>query len=425
MSKHQEILSYLEELPVGKRVSVRSISNHLGVSDGTAYRAIKEAENRGLVETRPRSGTIRIKSQKVSIERLTYAEIAEVTGSDVMAGQAGLDREFSKFSIGAMTEDNILSYLHDGGLLIVGDRTQIQKLALENENAVLVTGGFEIDENVLKLANKKNIPVLRSKHDTFTIATMINRALSNVQIKTDILTVEKIYRTSHEYGYLHETDTVKDYLDLVRKNRSSRFPVVNKDQVVVGVMTMRDAADQSPGTTLDKTMTRTVYMTGLSTNIANISQRMIAEDFEMVPVVRSNHTLLGVVTRRDVMDKMSRSQISALPTFSEQIGQKLSYHHDEVVITVEPFMLDKNGVLANGVLSEILTLMTQNLVVNSGRNMIIEQMLIYFLHAVQIDDVLRIQARIIHHTRRSAIIDYDLYLNQQIVAKANVTVKIN
>lgn len=425
MSKHQEILSYLEELPVGKRVSVRSISNHLGVSDGTAYRAIKEAENRGLVETRPRSGTIRIKSQKVSIERLTYAEIAEVTGSDVMAGRDGLDREFSKFSIGAMTEDNILSYLHDGGLLIVGDRTQIQMLALENENAVLVTGGFEINENVLKLANKKNIPVLRSKHDTFTIATMINRALSNVQIKTDILTVEKIYQTSHEYGYLHETDTVKDYLDLVRKNRSSRFPVVNKDQVVVGVMTMRDAADQLPGTTLDKTMTRNVYMTGLSTNIANISQRMIAEDFEMVPVVRSNHTLLGVVTRRDVMDKMSRSQISALPTFSEQIGQKLSYHHDEVVITVEPFMLDKNGVLANGVLSEILTLMTQNLVVNSGRNLIIEQMLIYFLHAVQIDDVLRIQARIIHHTRRSAIIDYDLYLNQQIVAKANVTVKIN
>ena len=425
MSKHQEILSYLEELPVGKRVSVRSISNHLGVSDGTAYRAIKEAENRGLVETRPRSGTIRIKSQKVSIERLTYAEIAEVTGSDVMAGRDGLDREFSKFSIGAMTEDNILSYLHDGGLLIVGDRTQIQMLALENENAVLVTGGFEINENVLKLANKKNIPVLRSKHDTFTIATMINRALSNVQIKTDILTVEKIYQTSHEYGYLHETDTVKDYLDLVRKNRSSRFPVVNKDQVVVGVMTMRDAADQSPGTTLDKTMTRNVYITGLSTNIANISQRMIAEDFEMVPVVRSNHTLLGVVTRRDVMDKMSRSQISALPTFSEQIGQKLSYHHDEVVITVEPIMLDKNGVLANGVLSEILTLMTQNLVVNSGRNLIIEQMLIYFLHAVQIDDVLRIQARIIHHTRRSAIIDYDLYLNQQIVAKANVTVKIN
>ena len=63
MSKHQAILDYLEKLPVGKRVSVRSISNYLQVSDGTAYRAIREAENRGIVETRPRSGTVRVKSK--------------------------------------------------------------------------------------------------------------------------------------------------------------------------------------------------------------------------------------------------------------------------------------------------------------------------------------------------------------------------
>ena len=425
MSKHQEILSYLEELPVGKRVSVRSISNHLGVSDGTAYRAIKEAENRGIVETRPRSGTIRVKSQKVAIERLTFAEIAEVTSSEVLAGQEGLEREFSKFSIGAMTEQNILSYLHDGGLLIVGDRTRIQLLALENENAVLVTGGFQVHDDVIKLANQKGIPVLRSKHDTFTVATMINKALSNVQIKTDILTVEKLYRPSHEYGFLRETDTVKDYLDLVRKNRSSRFPVINQHQVVVGVVTMRDAGDKSPSTTIDKVMSRGLFLVGLSTNIANVSQRMIAEDFEMVPVVRNNQTLLGVVTRRDVMEKMSRSQVSALPTFSEQIGQKLSYHHDEVVITVEPFMLEKNGVLANGVLAEILTHMTQDLVVNSGRNLIIEQMLIYFLQAVQLDDYLTLTSRVVRETRRSAIIDYDVYLDDQLVAKATMTVKIN
>ena len=54
-----------------------------------------------------------------------------MTSSEILAGQEGLEREFSKFSIGAMTEQNILSYLHDGGLLIVGDRTRIQLLALE------------------------------------------------------------------------------------------------------------------------------------------------------------------------------------------------------------------------------------------------------------------------------------------------------
>ena len=42
-----------------------------------------------------------------------------------------------------------------GGLLIVGDRTRIQLLALENENAVLVTGGFQVHDDVIKLANQK------------------------------------------------------------------------------------------------------------------------------------------------------------------------------------------------------------------------------------------------------------------------------
>ena len=124
------------------------------------------------------------------------------------------------------------------------------------------------------------------------------------------------------YGFLHDTDTVRDYLDLVRRNRASRFPVINQQQMLVGVVTMRDAGDKSPLTTLDKVMTKNVFMTGLSANIANISQRMIAEDFEMIPVVRSNQTLLGVITRRDIMEKMSRSQISSLPTFSEQVKRR-------------------------------------------------------------------------------------------------------
>ena len=425
MSKHQEIIAYLEKLPVGKRVSVRSISNYLGVSDGTAYRAIKEAENRGLVETRPRSGTVRVKSTKVVLEHLTYHEIAEITRSEVLAGQAGLDKEFSKFSIGAMTEQNIMRYLTEGGLLIVGDRTEIQRLALKNENAVLVTGGFSIEEDILSLADQMSIPILRTQHDTYTVATIINRALSNIQIKTDILTVEQVYRSAHEHGFLQETDTVKDYLDLVRKNRSSRFPVINQHQMVVGVVTMRDAGDKSPYTTLDKIMTKNPFMTGLKTNIANVSQRMIAEDFEMIPVVRSNQTLLGVITRRDILEKMSREQVSSLQTFSDQITQKLIRNGNDFAFTVEPFMLENNGVLSHGVLTEILNTATHQLISYSGRSLIIENMMIYFLQAVQLDDYLTLQSRLVRETRRSAIIDYEIYLEHQLVAKATITVKIN
>ena len=92
MSKHQEILDYLEKLPIGKRVSVRSISNFLNVSDGTAYRAIKEAENQGIVETRPRSGNHPCQIEKAVLEHLTYREILEITGSEILAGEEGLEK---------------------------------------------------------------------------------------------------------------------------------------------------------------------------------------------------------------------------------------------------------------------------------------------------------------------------------------------
>ena len=43
-SKHQQIIRYIESLPVGEKISVRSIAKNMEMSEGTAYRAIKEAE---------------------------------------------------------------------------------------------------------------------------------------------------------------------------------------------------------------------------------------------------------------------------------------------------------------------------------------------------------------------------------------------
>ena len=48
-TKHDQILKHIEDLPIGDRISVRSIAKSLSVSEGTAYRAIKDAENIGLV----------------------------------------------------------------------------------------------------------------------------------------------------------------------------------------------------------------------------------------------------------------------------------------------------------------------------------------------------------------------------------------
>ena len=88
-TKHEQIIRYIASLDVGHKISVRQIAKELNVSDGTAYRAIKEAENRGLVSTIERVGTIRIeKKEKEHFKRLTLPKLSTSSMDKCSAGGA-------------------------------------------------------------------------------------------------------------------------------------------------------------------------------------------------------------------------------------------------------------------------------------------------------------------------------------------------
>ena len=169
-----------------------------------------------------------------------------------------------------MTQENILRYLVKGGLLIVGDRENIQLLALEKHNAILVTGGFSVSEAVIRLADELDIPVMVTNYDTFTVATMINHALSNLRIKTDLTTVEQVYQVKAEYGFLHEGDTVRDFNTLIKQTKNVRFPVVNSKNLVVGVISMFDVVDKENNVDIKSIMSRNLIVAKPQASLANI-----------------------------------------------------------------------------------------------------------------------------------------------------------
>ena len=147
-TKHEQILKYIDDLPVGEKISVRQIAKELTVSEGTAYRAIKEAENKGYVSTIERVGTIRIeRKKKENIEKLTYAEVVNIVDGQVLGGRDGLHKTLNKFVIGAMKLEAMMRYTGAGNLLIVGNRTNAHELALQAGAAVLITGGFDTDDH--------------------------------------------------------------------------------------------------------------------------------------------------------------------------------------------------------------------------------------------------------------------------------------
>lgn len=99
---------------------------------------------------------------------------------------------------------------------------------------------------------------------------------------------------------------------------------------------------------------------------------------------------------------------------------------DYYQVMIEPTMIDSAGNLSNGVVAEFLKeISVRVLTKKHQKNIIIEQMMIYFLHAVQIDDQLRIYPKIITENRRSSTLDMEVMVDDQVIAKAIITTKLN
>ena len=437
-TKHDLIIAHIESLPVGERISVRGIAKELDVSEGTAYRAIKDAENSGIVSTIQRVGTIRIERKlKKHIEKLTFAEVSKIVEGEVLGGSAGLEKDLNKFVIGAMEEKAMERYITPGSLMIVGNRTNVQKLALKEGAAVLITGGFETTPEIETIADEQALPIISTTYDTFTVATMINRALSDQLIKKDILLVGDIYMPLDKTQYLETTDLVKDYKALSELTTHTRFPVVNKNRRVVGIVTAKDVLEKSDQQVIERIMTKEPRMAKKTMSVASVSHQMIWEGLEVMPVVTDDLSLLGIVTRQDIMKAMQlvQRQPQVSDTISDQIagqiqmveydfeGNKLEQPEFRFIVT--PQMVNELGTISFGVLSEIIaSAAKRSLLINQRRNTWIEQVNLHYFRLIQLESEVVLRPKILEFGRRSAKLDIEIFIENSLVGKAIVVCQV-
>lgn len=295
-TKHEQIIQHIISLDVGHKISVRQIAKQLNVSDGTAYRAIKDAENQGLVSTIERVGTIRIeRKKKENFEKLTFAEVVNIIDGQVLGGSNGLHKTLSKFVIGAMQLEAMMRYTEAGSLLIVGNRIKAHELALNEGAAVLITGGFDTEGHIKKLADDKELPIISTSYDTFTVAAMINRAIYDQLIKKEIIFVGDIATTLEETSYLKTKDTVGKWYELNEKSGHSRFPIVDEKLRVIGMVSSKDIVGKDKNIPIDRVMSKKPLVVKSKTSLASVSHTMVWEGIEVVPVVDNSGILKGVV----------------------------------------------------------------------------------------------------------------------------------
>lgn len=427
-TKHEQILQYIDDLPIGEKISVRQIAKELAVSEGTAYRAIKDAENKGYVSTIERVGTIRIeRKKKENIEKLTYAEVVNIVDGQVLGGREGLHKTLNKFVIGAMKLEAMMRYTGAGNLLIVGNRTKAHELALKAGAAVLITGGFDTEDEVKKLADELELPIISSSYDTFTVATMINRAIYDQLIKKEIILVEDILTPLDSAVYLKSNQKVSDYLQLNRETMHSRFPVVDKNLKVIGIVTSKDIMGHEPYTSIDKIMTKSPMTVGKQTSVASSSHLMVWEGIEVLPVVDESNRLEGIISRQDVLKalQMIQRQPQVGETIDDIVTNQLVFASgknkgDEIYrCEVTPQMTNHLGTISYGVFTTIVSEAASRVLRNYKKgDLVVENMTIYFLKPVQIESMLEINPRVLEVGRKFGKVDVEVFNEGVLVGKA-------
>lgn len=431
MSKHEDIIKYILSLEVGTKISVRSVAFAQGVSDGTAYRAIKDADSLGFVTTIPRVGTVRIeKVEKKSIEALTYGEVINIIDGTLLGGKDGIHKTLHKFVIGAMTIDAMEKHITPGCLLIVGNREEAQRLALENESGVLITGGFGCSDEIKKLACEKCLPIIASTYDTFTIASMINKAISESLIKKDIVLVEDIMKSSPHY--LKITDTVADWKNLIKQTQHERYPVVDDDMRVVGIATLKDLSGSTNDRELvGKLMCKSPITVTTKTTVAYAAHITGWEGIELCPVVH-NKKLIGVITRKDVIKALQyiARQPQVGETMEDMVLKNFEFESNNGEMyfygRITPQMLDPIGTASWSSLNMLIsTVGTMTLRHKNNINVFIDSISTYFMQPLQMDSVIDIYTKIIDMGRNFCKVQIEMYdRKKELIATSLMSAKV-
>lgn len=430
-TKHEQIIRHISSLKVGTKISVRQMARELDVSDGTAYRAIKEAENQGLVSTIERVGTIRIeRKEKEDFQQLTFAEVINIVDGQVLGGGEGLHKTLSKFLIGAMELDAMMQYTEAGSLLILGNRIKAHELAIKKGAAVLITGGFDTEDYIKRLADEKELPIMSTSYDTFTVAAMINRAIYDQLIKKEIIFVDDIQTPLEDLYYLYITDKAQRWYDLNQISTHTRFPVVDNKLRVKGMITAKDIIGRDRSIKVDNFMTKNPLTIQAKTSLAYVAHMMVWEGIEVVPVVDDEGVLSGLVSRQDVLKALQHVQRQ--PQVGDTIDDIVSSNleavddkNDTFQTVVIPQMTNQLGTLSNGVFTAIITEASSRFLLHLKKgNLVVENLTLYFIKPVPIDSKLTIKPKLLEVGRIYAKMDVEVFNKHKLVGKGLLMAQI-
>lgn len=166
----------------------------------------------------------------LSTGKTLYSNILETLDATMLVGSPDGVFEKGEVMIATQNPDMMEDYIHQGDMVILGNRYESQLCAVEmNAGCIIVCMGTKVSHTIQKLAQEHGCIVISTPYDTFTVARLINQSMSiGYFMKKENLVTFK------------QTDKLDDIKSIMAKLRVRDFPILTKKGDYIGMISRRN-----------------------------------------------------------------------------------------------------------------------------------------------------------------------------------------
>lgn len=169
----------------------------------------------------------------LSKAKTPYSNIADTLRGEVVVGDPDEQFKKGKVVVAAANPDVMEDYIEENDMVLLGNRYESQLCAIEMKASCIVIGlGAKVSKTIIKIAQEAGCTVIVSPLDTYTCAKLINQAVP----------VGHIMRRDNLITFNLE-DLVSDVKTTVSKLRIRYFPILDNDNIYVGIISQRNLLD--------------------------------------------------------------------------------------------------------------------------------------------------------------------------------------
>ncbi len=172
-------------------------------------------------------------SRILSNARSQYQNIAKTLDGEVVIGNPHAYFIKGKVAVAASSPEMMESYIEKDDLVILGNRYESQLCAIElDASCLVICQGAQVSKTIQKMAEERDIVVIATPHDTFTVSRLINQSVPvKYFMQQDGLTI------------FNTTDYVENIKNTMTKKRARDFAVIDKNGEFYGFISSRRLMD--------------------------------------------------------------------------------------------------------------------------------------------------------------------------------------